>query len=73
MRVTLSEVAKKAGVSVATAAKVISGNKGNIRVSEKPGLKAETATYEFFIRDNGIGMSKEFQEHIFDSPDAQAR
>jgi len=33
MRVTLSEVAKKAGVSVATAAKVISGNKGNIRVS----------------------------------------
>ena len=39
----------------------------NIRVSEKPGLKAETATYEFFIRDNGIGMSKEFQEHIFDS------
>lgn len=39
----------------------------NIRVREKPGLKAETATYEFFIRDNGIGMFKEFQEHIFDS------
>lgn len=35
MKVTLSEVAKRAGVSVATAAKVVSGNRGNIRVSEK--------------------------------------
>ena len=52
MRVTLSEVAKKAGVSVATAAKVISGNKGNIRVSEKTREKIRMAAAEMNYRPN---------------------
>ena len=39
----------------------------NIRVSESPCAKAGYATYSFSVKDNGIGMSKEFQEHIFDT------
>ncbi len=39
----------------------------NIRVTEKACTKEGYATYSFSIKDNGIGISKEFQEHIFDS------
>lgn len=39
----------------------------NIRVSEKPCNRKGFADFEFRIRDNGIGMSEEFQAHVFDS------
>lgn len=43
------------------------GGKISIRVSEKESESSERAVFEFRIRDNGIGMSREFQEHIFES------
>lgn len=39
----------------------------NIRVSEHPCSRKGYANYSFSVRDNGIGMSKEFQNHIFDA------
>ena len=36
-------------------------------VTEKPSSSEETANYEFHIKDNGIGMSEEFQKSIFDA------
>ena len=39
----------------------------SIRISEKPCVLNGYTTYEFRIKDNGIGMSKEFREHIFES------
>lgn len=39
----------------------------SIRVLEKTCALNGYATYEFRIKDNGIGMSQEFQEHIFES------
>lgn len=39
----------------------------HILVEEKASQKAGYAVYSFCIKDNGIGMSKEFQEHVFDS------
>ena len=39
----------------------------NICVSEFPSERSGYAGYEFRIKDNGIGMSEEFQKHIFDS------
>ena len=39
----------------------------NIRVSEKPCNRKGFAAFEFRIRDNGIGVSEEFQAHVFDS------
>lgn len=38
-----------------------------ILVEEKASQKVGYAVYSFCIKDNGIGMSKEFQEHVFDS------
>ena len=38
----------------------------HILVKEKASQKAGYAVYSFCIKDNGIGMSKEFQEHVFD-------
>ncbi len=38
----------------------------SMRVTEKPGAPEGYANYEFVIKDNGIGMSKEFVEHIFE-------
>ena len=37
-----------------------------IRLIEKPCRTKHYTTYEFSVKDNGIGMSKEFTEHIFD-------
>ncbi len=38
-----------------------------IRLSEKPCQRTGYATYEFSIRDTGVGMSKKFVSHIFDT------
>lgn len=38
-----------------------------IRVIQKPTAPEGYADYEFHVKDNGIGMSKEFQEHIFEA------
>ncbi len=38
----------------------------SMRIIEKPGAPAGYANYEFLIKDTGIGMSKEFVEHIFE-------
>lgn len=38
----------------------------SIRVTEKPGAPTGYANYEFIVKDNGIGMSKEFVTHIFE-------
>ena len=39
----------------------------SIRVLEKPCHLNGYATFEFRVKDNGIGMSEEFQKHIFES------
>ncbi|MCI8400789.1 MAG: response regulator [Lachnospiraceae bacterium] len=38
----------------------------SVRVMERPGAPAGYANYEFYIKDTGIGMSKEFVSHIFE-------
>ena len=38
----------------------------SVRVTEKPGAPAGHATYEFCIKDTGIGMSEEFVARIFE-------
>ena len=38
----------------------------SIRIAEKNGAPMGRACYEFRIKDNGIGMSEEFQKHIFE-------
>lgn len=43
------------------------GGTVNIRVSEKPCRKDGCTTVVFSVKDNGIGMSLEFREHVFDS------
>ncbi len=44
------------------------GTGGNIiiRVTEKPCARKGYTTYEFSIKDNGMGMTPEFVEHVFD-------
>ena len=39
----------------------------SFRVIEKPSSLAEKAVFEFRIKDNGIGMSEEFQKTIFEA------
>jgi len=39
----------------------------SVRVIEKPGAPNGTADYEFRVKDSGIGMSREFQKHIFEA------
>ena len=39
----------------------------NIRVREYPCSREGYAKYSFSVKDNGIGMSEEFQEHVFDA------
>ena len=43
------------------------GGMVSIRIIEKPCDNPAYGNYEFRIKDNGIGMSKEFQKHIFES------
>ena len=43
------------------------GGTVSIRVIQKPTAPAGHADYEFRIKDNGIGMSREFQQHIFEA------
>ncbi|WP_251316069.1 response regulator [Flintibacter muris] len=38
----------------------------SIRVTEKPGAPAGHATYEFCIKDTGVGMSEDFVSRIFE-------
>ena len=38
-----------------------------IRLAEKPCSIKGYTTYEFSVKDNGIGMSKEYLEHIFET------
>jgi CheY-like chemotaxis protein len=38
----------------------------SIRVTEKPSAPTGHASYEFSVRDTGIGMSEEFVAHIFE-------
>lgn len=42
------------------------GGNVSMRITEKPGAPDGFAHYEFCIKDNGIGMSPEFVEHIFE-------
>ena len=42
------------------------GGMVSMRITEKAGAPKGYANYEFSIRDNGIGMSQEFVEHIFE-------
>ncbi len=42
------------------------GGTVSMRVSERPGVKKGYASYEFCIKDTGIGMSSEFVSHIFE-------
>ncbi len=42
------------------------GGKVNVRIVERTGMSKGYATYEFYIKDNGIGMSEEFISHIFE-------
>ena len=42
------------------------GGKISISAVDRPGDTADTAIYEFCIRDTGIGMAPEFLEHIFE-------
>lgn len=44
-----------------------SGGTITIRVIQKSGAPEGYADYEFHVKDNGIGMSKEFQSHIFEA------
>ncbi len=42
------------------------GGMVSIRVVEKENAKNEYADYVFHVRDSGIGMSSEFQKHLFE-------
>ena len=42
------------------------GGMVSVRVAQKPHETPGRANYEFRVRDTGIGMSKEFQKHIFE-------
>lgn len=38
----------------------------SLRITEKPGPSPHEATYEFCIKDTGVGMNEEFVSHIFE-------
>lgn len=40
------------------------GGQTIVRIIQKPGFSNGYATYEFHVKDSGIGMSKEFQKHL---------
>ncbi len=39
----------------------------SLRITQKPGAPAGFADYEFVVKDNGIGMSAEFLDHVFEA------
>ena len=43
------------------------GGEINLILTERPGAEDELADYEFKIKDNGIGMSDEFRDTIFEA------
>lgn len=43
-----------------------SGGSITLRVVEKSGAPVRYGDYEFYVRDTGIGMSAEYQKHIFE-------
>ena len=53
------------------------GGKIRISISERPSNQAKVGCYEFIFEDNGIGMSEEFMDQIFEpfsrSTDGQVR
>ncbi len=42
------------------------GGKIRLSIAEKPTNKANVGCYEFIFEDSGIGMSEEFQKHLFE-------
>lgn len=42
------------------------GGRIQLTITEKPCNQAKVGCFEFTFEDNGIGMSREFQSHIFD-------
>ena len=42
------------------------GGMVSIRIAQKPGAPKGCGNYEFRIKDNGIGMSQEFAQRIFE-------
>jgi len=42
------------------------GGKIRLSITEKPTNKFNVGCYEFIFEDNGIGMSEEFQKHLFE-------
>jgi len=42
------------------------GGKIKLTITEKPTNKVNVGCYEFIFEDNGIGMSEEFQKHLFE-------
>lgn len=42
------------------------GGKIRLSITEKPSGNDKFGCYEFVFEDNGIGMSKEYLEHIFE-------
>ncbi len=42
------------------------GGQISLRIVQKDTASADCADFEFHIKDNGIGMSEEFQKHIFE-------
>ncbi len=42
------------------------GGSVSLRIVEKPEKDGDKAIYEFRVKDTGIGMSEEFQKHIFE-------
>ena len=42
------------------------GGAVSLTIKQKPGAPEGYASYEIHVKDTGIGMSKEFMEHVFD-------